>query len=151
MSSTAAASAANDDSAWGATQTPSVEQFETTAKQIGTLMTSVRETTDIPQGNAVRLPGYTLDRLMNAPLDRVLTDLNAQVIEIDMPYPSYFGGCFTRSDGRRLLAMPAGRDAFERTTIARYLLAEAIGLDVTPLPAPFNTVMHPVTTTAVTA
>lgn len=51
MTGTTASSAANDNSAPEATGALSVEQFKTTAKQIGTLVTSVRETTDTAQTN----------------------------------------------------------------------------------------------------
>ncbi|MDF6043216.1 hypothetical protein LRD69_13875 [Streptomyces sp. JH14] len=143
MTSHMATTATNDNSARAATQALSVEQFETTVKQIGSSVPILTDLSDTPQVNTVSHLGYTLGRLMGSPLDQVLTDLNAQVVDIDMPETCYFGACVTRDDGRRFLAMPTGRDDFERDTIARYLLAEAIGLDVTPLPQPFETVVHP--------
>ncbi|MDQ0795607.1 hypothetical protein [Streptomyces sp. B1I3] len=51
MTSAAANSAANDNSARGATQALSVEQFETTAKQIGSSMTSIADSTRPGQAN----------------------------------------------------------------------------------------------------
>lgn len=104
---------------------------------------SIAENQVTTQDNGVSRFGYTLGCLMGTPLDQVLTDLNAQIVDIDIPEPCYFGACVTRKDGRRFLAMPTDRSVVEHDTIARYLLAESIGLDVTPLPQPFETATYP--------
>jgi hypothetical protein len=41
-----------------------------------------------------------------------------------------------RRDRTRVLSMPVGRSAFERDTAARMLLAQGLGLDTPPVPAP---------------
>jgi hypothetical protein len=70
VTSTAATSAANDDSARAATQALSVEQFETTAKQIGSSMNTLRETTQIAQADAV---SQSISLVLDA---EIMTDLD---------------------------------------------------------------------------
>lgn len=133
MTSTAVASAANDDSAWGATQTPSVEQFETTAKQIGTLMTSVRETTDTPQVNAIRLP--SVDHILDTPLPQLLTEHHARIVEVtSIDDHRFFGQLVEKRNGDVILAMPAGRAALEQDCAARILIAHLNGLPLGRFP-----------------
>lgn len=50
----------------------------------------------------------------------------------------FFGALVERRDGTRILAMPVGRSPFERDTAARMLLAEGLGLDAPPVPAPLE-------------
>lgn len=133
MTRDAADSAANDDSARRAIQAPSVEQFETTAKQIGTLMTSVRETTDTPQVNTVSLP--TVDHILGAPLPQLLAEHAAQIVEVtSIDDHRFFGQLFEKRSGQVILAMPAGRTTRERDCVARMLLAHFNDLPLNRFP-----------------
>ncbi|MFJ2708868.1 hypothetical protein ACIO3R_37560 [Streptomyces sp. NPDC087428] len=95
-------------------------------------MTSVDTTTD---------RGVTVEELFTTPLDQLLAQLNAEIDDADITAPTFYGAVVARPGHPILLLMAPGRPAFERDTIARKLLADAIGLNLSPLPAPFETLV----------
>jgi hypothetical protein len=74
--------------------------------------------------------------LLDAPLPRLLAELDVELTDSSITDPSFFGALVERRDGTRVLSMPVGRSAFERDTAARMLLAEGLGLEAPPVPAP---------------
>jgi hypothetical protein len=76
------------------------------------------------------------DRLFDAPLDELLIELRVELHRSGITDPGFFGALVLSGDGTLILSMPVGRSAFERDTAARMLLAEGLGLDAPPVPAP---------------
>ncbi|MFL4947519.1 hypothetical protein ACJ6WE_09115 [Streptomyces sp. MMS24-I31] len=83
---------------------------------------------------ALPLPRMSLDRLLDAPLDDLLAELDVQLVDSTITDRAFFGAYLERRDGARVLSMPVGRPAWERDTAARMLLAEGLGLDAPPVP-----------------
>lgn len=81
----------------------------------------------------------SVDRLLDAPLDELLTGLGVDVYDSKIRDRTFFGAVGRRSSGQLFLALPAGRSDFERDTTARYLLAQAFDVDLPDLPPPFET------------
>ncbi|MEU8855716.1 MULTISPECIES: hypothetical protein [Streptomyces] len=80
----------------------------------------------------------TVEELFSTPLDQLLTQLNAETGVASITDPNFYGAVVARPGHPIFLLLPAGRDDFERDTVARKLLADAIGLDLTPLPEPLK-------------
>jgi hypothetical protein len=78
----------------------------------------------------------TAERLLHAPLDDLLIELRVELHRSEITDPGFFGALAVRGDGQLVLSMPPGRSAFERDTAARMLLAEGLGLEAPPVPAP---------------
>ncbi len=76
------------------------------------------------------------DYLLDSPLPQLLAELDVELADSSITDPTFFGALVERRDGSLLLSMPPGRSAFERDTAARMLLAEGLGLDTPPVPAP---------------
>ena len=74
--------------------------------------------------------------LFDTPLPHLLAALDVEIVESSIADAGFFGAYVETRDGSRLLSMPSGRSAFERDTAARMLLAEGLGLDAPPVPAP---------------
>jgi hypothetical protein len=85
---------------------------------------------------ALARPALSTDRLLDAPLDELLVELDVELVDSSISDVGFFGALVERRDGSRMLSMPPGRSAFERDTTARMLLAERFGLDTPPVPAP---------------
>ncbi|MEU6990345.1 hypothetical protein ABZ953_06740 [Streptomyces sp. NPDC046465] len=81
----------------------------------------------------------TADRLLSAPLERLLVENNAELIDSSTTDPGFFGAVVQRKDGDVFLTMPTGRSELEHDTMARYLLAQIFDIDLPKLPAPFIT------------
>lgn len=80
----------------------------------------------------------TVDRLLDAPLGDLLVELGVEIVDSSIADRTFFGAFVETRDGSRLLSMPPGRSPFERDTAARMLLAEGLGLDAPPVPAPLE-------------
>ncbi|MCX4697022.1 hypothetical protein [Streptomyces sp. NBC_01373] len=74
--------------------------------------------------------------VLDAPLDDLLAEYRTEIVDSSITDRTFFGAFVERRDGSRILSMPVGRSAFERDTAARMLLAEGLGLDAPPVPAP---------------
>lgn len=74
--------------------------------------------------------------LLRAPLPQLLSELGVELTDSAISDPTFFGSFIERRDGSRVLSMPVGRSTLERDTAARMLLAEALGLNAPPVPAP---------------
>lgn len=80
----------------------------------------------------------TVGQIMNLPLDQVLTGLDVKVYESSITDDNFYGGLHVGNGGKITVLTSPGRDEFETDCIVRYLIAQALDLDVTPLPSPFN-------------
>ena len=87
---------------------------------------------------ALARPALSTDHLLDAPLPRLLAELDVELVESSITDAGFFGALVERRDGTRVLSMPTGRSAFERDTAARMLLAEGLGLEAPPVPAPLE-------------
>lgn len=74
--------------------------------------------------------------LLECPLPQLLAELDVELVDSTITDAGFFGAFVERRDGSRLLSMPPGRPEFERDTVARMLLAQGLGLDAPPVPAP---------------
>ncbi|MGY0067200.1 hypothetical protein ACWZEH_10280 [Streptomyces sp. QTS137] len=85
------------------------------------------------------MPILSVDHLMDTPLPVLINELGVTLFDSEITDREFFGAVVERKTGELLLTMPAGRSEFERDTVARYLLAQALGVDVAPMPAPLVT------------
>lgn len=76
----------------------------------------------------------TVEELFTTPLDQLLTQLGAEIDDASITDPNFYGVVIARPGHPLLILLPTGRDEFERDTVARKLLADAIGLSLPPLP-----------------
>ncbi|MET8481307.1 hypothetical protein ABZV68_29630 [Streptomyces clavifer] len=83
---------------------------------------------------ATALVSITVEELFHTPLVELLTQLNAEIGDASITDPNFYGVVVIRAGHPILLLMPVGRTEFERDTVARKLLGDAIGLDLPPLP-----------------
>lgn len=81
----------------------------------------------------------TPDRILDAPLDDLLAETGAEIVDSQIPDRDFFGAVVRSKNGDLLLAMPTGRSELEHDTVARYLLAQVFDVDLPKLPAPFLT------------
>ncbi|WP_432053698.1 hypothetical protein [Streptomyces sp. bgisy022] len=76
--------------------------------------------------------------LLETPLPQLLAELCVELVDSTITDRSFFGAFVEHRDGSRVLSMPPGRSVFERDTVARMLLAEGLGLEAPPVPAPLT-------------
>ena len=95
----------------------------------------------VPTQRGPRRP-ITLARLMAEPLEGLLADANVRLVESSITDREFYGAAVVRR-GRPILLMPQGRTDLESDIITRYLLGQALGLDITDLPKPFDVVVRP--------
>jgi hypothetical protein len=76
--------------------------------------------------------------LLEAPLPQLLAELDVILHDSSITDRSFVGAVVQRRDGQLVLAMPPGRPDWERDAVARALLAEALGVDLAPLPEPYR-------------
>ena len=85
------------------------------------------------------MPIPSVDHLMDTPLPVLINELGVTLIDSDIPDRDFFGAVVQRKTGELILTMPRERSEFEHDTVARYLLAQALGVPVPPMPAPIVT------------
>lgn len=90
----------------------------------------------VPQPCAI--PQQETPDLLDAPLPDLLAAHRVELVDSSITDAGFFGALVERRDGTLILSMPVGRSAFERDTAARMLLAEGLGLDAPPVPAPLE-------------
>lgn len=76
----------------------------------------------------------TAARLLDAPLDDLLLDLNVELHLSSITDPGFIGALVQRRDGRLILSMPPGRPRLERDSVARAMLGQMVGLPLGHLP-----------------
>lgn len=131
--------AANDDSARGATRTPSVERTNPAACKERDALVNQLSTKAITSST----PAVTIDRLLDAPLDELIAETNVEFIQSSITDEKFFGAFVARKGKRTLVMMRAGLSDIEHNVIARYLIGQSLHMDLTPLPAPFEVEFNP--------
>ena len=77
--------------------------------------------------------------MMDTPLPVLINELGVTLIDSDITDREFFGAVVQRKTGELLLTMPRDRSELEHDTVARYLLAQALGVKVADMPAPLTT------------
>lgn len=80
----------------------------------------------------------TADHLMDTPLPQLLAELDVELHESSITDSGFYGAVVVLRDGQMVLSMPGGRSEFEQDTVARMLLAEALGIETAPIPEPLR-------------
>ena len=89
--------------------------------------------------SAISTSKPSVDHLMDTPLPVLINELGVTLIDSGITDATFFGAVVQRKTGELLLTMPRNRSEFQHDTVARYLLAQALGVDVPEMPAPFVT------------
>jgi hypothetical protein len=101
---------------------------------------SMKSTCPAPERRIkVAAVSVTPDRILDAPLNDLLTETGVEIFDSSIADRSFFGAVVQRKSGETYLAMPAGRSELEHDTMARYLIAQAFDVDLPELPPPFVT------------
>ncbi|MFB8776528.1 hypothetical protein [Streptomyces broussonetiae] len=90
------------------------------------------------------------DHLMDTPLPVLINKLGVTLTDSPITDRAFFGAVIVQRKTGELLTMPTGRSELEHDTVARYLLAQALGVPVPDTPAPFVTTRIPAKQTEVT-
>ncbi|MFJ4925322.1 hypothetical protein [Streptomyces sp. NPDC088736] len=80
----------------------------------------------------------TAARLLDAPLDDLLLELNVELHLSSITDPGFIGALVQLRDGSLVLSMPPGRPRLERDTVARAMLGHAVGVPLGPLPGMYE-------------
>ena len=78
-------------------------------------------------------------QVLDAPLGDLLDTAGVEIVDSSITDRGFFGAVVQRKTGEMYLTMPTGRSDREHDTIARYLIAQAFGVDLPQLPPPFET------------
>jgi hypothetical protein len=70
----------------------------------------------------------TAARLLDAPLDELLLELDVELHLSSITDPGFIGALLELPDGSLVLSMPPGRPRLERDCVARAMLGRAIGV-----------------------
>ncbi len=89
--------------------------------------------------HAISTTAPSVDHLMDAPLPVLINELGVTLLDSSITDAEFFGAVVQRKSGELVLTLPRDRSEFQRDTIARYLLAQALGVKVPDMPAPFTT------------
>ncbi|MGW0933627.1 hypothetical protein [Streptomyces sp. NPDC002666] len=79
----------------------------------------------------------TVDQLFQSPVAQLVHEMDIRVIESSITDATFYGGAHI-GNGRTTLLLPPGRSELERDYVTRYLIAESLNLDISPLPKPFD-------------
>lgn len=85
-------------------------------------------------------PSLSPAQVLDSPLGDLLDTAGVEVIDSSITDRGFFGAVVQRKTGEMYLSMPTGRSEREHDTIARYLIAQAFGVDLPDLPPPFTTI-----------
>ncbi|MFF9285233.1 hypothetical protein [Streptomyces griseosporeus] len=107
------------------------------AQHVAALSGIPTQPTAADKSRAVAKP--SVDHLMDTPLPVLLNELGVTLFDSDIADREFFGAVVERKTGELILSMPRGRSELEHDTVARYLLAQVLGVDVPPMPAPIVT------------
>jgi hypothetical protein len=93
------------------------------------------------QSTAVCLPArrpITEARLLAAPLDDLLLELDVELHLSSITDPGFVGALIQREDGTLVLSMPPGRPRLERDCVARAMLGRMVGVPLGRLPGMYE-------------
>ncbi|MFF7200485.1 hypothetical protein [Streptomyces sp. NPDC008141] len=85
----------------------------------------------------------TVNRLVHAPLADLIAEADVETAESSITDEKFFGAFVARKGERTLVLMRAGLSDIEHDVITRYLIGQSLGLDLTPLPEPFEVEFNP--------
>ncbi|MER8008115.1 hypothetical protein [Streptomyces sp. NPDC094149] len=85
------------------------------------------------------MPAPSVDHLMDTPLSVLINELGVTLVDSTITDADFYGAVVQRKTGELLLTMPRDRSWLEHDTVARYLLAQAFGVNVPSMPAPLVT------------
>ncbi|MFI8279775.1 hypothetical protein ACIGBH_33725 [Streptomyces sp. NPDC085929] len=94
---------------------------------------------------ATRVPveHKTFDYILETDLGALLAEYDARIVFApEDTNPKFFAGSVVRDSGIFLLLSPHLSD-FERDFFPRYLICQALGMDLSPLPTPFEVEINP--------
>jgi len=77
-------------------------------------------------------------RLLYAPLDDLLLELDVKLHLSSITDPGFVGALVQRRDGSLVLSMPPGRPRLERDCVARAMLGRAVGVPLGRLPGMYE-------------
>lgn len=81
-------------------------------------------------------PFFSRWNFLTAPLDQLLAETGAVIVDVVHDDPDFMGRTVHGRPFR--LELPAGQNDLEREGVARFFLAERIGLDVSDWPVAMN-------------
>lgn len=81
----------------------------------------------------------TAGHILTAPLAELLDEADAEVFDVEISDPEFLGGVVRRRDGHIVLARPVAPRAVGWEIVARSLLAEVLGVVLSPLPSTVRT------------
>lgn len=112
-----------------------------TARQRETLPA---EQTDRLHMTATRVPveHKTADYIFETDLETLLAEYEARTLTASFDDPEFFAAVIVRGSGIVILFSP-NLSEFERDFFPRYLICQALGHDLTPLPTPFAVEVGP--------
>ncbi|MFM9703629.1 hypothetical protein [Streptomyces galilaeus] len=84
-------------------------------------------------------PALSAAQVLDSPLDDLLATAGVEILDSSITDRTFFGAAVQRKSGGTVLRMPTGRSELEHDTVARYLIAQAFGVDLPDLPPPFVT------------
>jgi hypothetical protein len=80
----------------------------------------------------------TAARLLDAPLDELLLELDVELHLSSITDPDFIGALLQLPDGSLILSMPPGRPRLERDCVARAMLGRAVGVPLGRLPGMYE-------------
>ncbi|NED31978.1 hypothetical protein [Streptomyces sp. SID8499] len=89
--------------------------------------------------HAITRPCFTVDQVCDLPLSELLPPLDAEVIDVDVNEPGFFGQLVEKRSGHMVLAMPSRQTSIVRDVAARMLIAAALGLEMSRFPSVMQT------------
>ncbi|MFJ3635246.1 hypothetical protein [Streptomyces sp. NPDC090112] len=100
--------------------------------------------TDRLHMTATRVPveHKTADYIFETDLGALLAEYDAETRVVGFTDAEFFAGSVVRGSGIVILLSP-NLSQYERDFFPRYLLCQALGLDLTPLPTPFAVEVGP--------
>ncbi|MFE9853592.1 hypothetical protein ACFYPN_33075 [Streptomyces sp. NPDC005576] len=101
---------------------------------------SIADATDSRQttpGQPEQATTFTLAEVMNLPVGQLISTLRIRLMTASITDTEFYGGVHI-GYGRITILTSPGRDKFFTECVLRYLIAQALGHDITPLPKPFE-------------
>ncbi|MFD4135527.1 hypothetical protein [Streptomyces goshikiensis] len=93
---------------------------------------------------AERVPAghKTFDYIFDTDLAALLAEYEVRTLTSEITDPAFFGAAVVRG-GRITLLLSPNLGAFEADFFPRYLICQALGMDLSPLPTPFEVEVNP--------
>jgi len=92
--------------------------------------------------NRVPVEHKTFDYIFETGLDALLAEFEARVLISEITDAEFFGCVVVRTSSIAILLSP-NLSEFEQDFFPRYLICQALGMDLSPLPTPFEVEINP--------